>query len=413
MPNGPHLPFPLSNFGTPGKSAAVVHALRASWLDRQWQDLIATITLLRRIEDWQGWCDQALTELVEMDAAARERMLFSPSFASWQQMLEGHIWTDDRAIGPTQKATFRREDFQLFALCAAAPSQRRTVCASVRPKTTMSLPGLGCAIVTTNLGVECRRKGEKIFIEETELPLELDACPLWTQAGSGAGWHLEATPLYEEVIEIGARSPYLTIPFATNGCRFDFSLGDDSAVEATLGRAMDALKVSWLDLWQEVILVNRCLVLYMDTFNPSTVSSFSNSSVPGALFVCPYVDGRTIFFGDLLDSIVHEHAHQKLYLLESLVPLYDENYAETHPSPWKSEPRPIGGVLHGYFVFSILAALWDRVRRDGGILAAYARERVAKLEGELRQAESTLKKHCPFTDAGVEMFDSLRIVCEP
>ena len=155
------------------------------------------------------------------------------------------------------------------------------------------------------------------------------------------------------------------------------------------------------------MLINRCIVLFEEVKPSNTVSSFSNSSVPGALFLCPFVGTELISLGDLVDSVVHEHAHQKLYLLESQVALYDKAYVKKHPSPWKDEPRAIGGVLHGYFVFSVLRAFWARVPRVGHPLSTYAASRLARIRRELDEAERTLSKHCPFTTAGDELFASL------
>ena len=397
----------LTQFGNPSTSEPVIQALRASWHDRQWEDLVATLTLLGRLDGWQPWCETVTMALDDLTTNARVRMLSDPSFVSWQQMLEAQLWPEEGVAGPTLARAFRRDDLHLFALCAAVPDRHGGHLASIRPQVVTSLSGLGYAVITGNSSVECRRDGQRIFIEDIELPPS-DRRSLWEGICFGPDWRVEATPLYKNALEIGARSPYLTTPFLQQGCEFNCNFNRAGKLIDTIRYALDTLKATWLDLWWEIMSVDRCLVLFQETRFPNTVSSFSNSSVPGALFVCPFVDGELIQLGDLLDSIVHEHAHQKLYTLESVVSLYDKTYAAKHRSPWKNEPRPVGGILHGYFVFSLLSALWTRIMDYGDhVLSPFAANRVASIARELDDARATLSQYCPFTEAGAELFDSL------
>ena len=55
------------------------------------------------------------------------------------------------------------------------------------------------------------------------------------------------------------------------------------------------------------------------------------------------------------EGVIHEAMHLALTLLEKDRPLVRSPAAEM-ASPWRDEPRPVGGVLHGLFVFSCLHA---------------------------------------------------------
>ena len=55
----------------------------------------------------------------------------------------------------------------------------------------------------------------------------------------------------------------------------------------------------------------------------------------------------------LAESIVHEAMHLQLTMLEKEVPLVCDA-AETGYSPWQCTERPINGLLHGLFVFSVI-----------------------------------------------------------
>ncbi len=60
------------------------------------------------------------------------------------------------------------------------------------------------------------------------------------------------------------------------------------------------------------------------------------------------------------EGLIHEAMHLELTLLENEQALV-RNPTDTMPSPWREEPRPIGGVLHGLYVFSCLYAAFAMV----------------------------------------------------
>jgi len=69
------------------------------------------------------------------------------------------------------------------------------------------------------------------------------------------------------------------------------------------------------------------------------------------------------------EGVIHEAMHLELTLFENNQALV-RNTADTMPSPWRDEPRPVGGVLHGLFVFSCLHAAFRKLA--GGTDAAAA-----------------------------------------
>lgn len=80
------------------------------------------------------------------------------------------------------------------------------------------------------------------------------------------------------------------------------------------------------------------------------------------------------------EGVIHEAMHLALTLLESDRPLV-RRPMNAMASPWRDEPRPIGGVLHGLFVFSCLHAAF-RMMTDA--IDAAAAEHVG---GRLRDIE--------------------------
>lgn len=53
------------------------------------------------------------------------------------------------------------------------------------------------------------------------------------------------------------------------------------------------------------------------------------------------------------EAIVHEAMHLNLSAVERLIPLVSDR--RTLKSPWRSEPRPAVGVLHGIYVFCCIS----------------------------------------------------------
>jgi uncharacterized protein len=136
--------------------------------------------------------------------------------------------------------------------------------------------------------------------------------------------------------------------------------------------------------------------------------SFSDGVVPGALYVGvrgPAADGL-IEAIDLADSLIHEHRHQKLYLLQRRNRLVLDDSASV-PSPWRADLRPPSGLLHAAFVFVELHHFWQFVDRCIDLRPRTpARSQIDVIEARLATAFATLTG-CPFTTAGHQLVHEL------
>jgi HEXXH motif-containing protein len=66
-------------------------------------------------------------------------------------------------------------------------------------------------------------------------------------------------------------------------------------------------------------------------------------------------------------TLVHEFRHSLLNGLLHLVPLCDQSDARPLYAPWRDDPRPIIGLLHGAFAFTGVTDFWrTRLRKDTG-----------------------------------------------
>jgi hypothetical protein len=80
------------------------------------------------------------------------------------------------------------------------------------------------------------------------------------------------------------------------------------------------------------------------------------------------------------ETLTHEAAHHWLLLEEEVAELSEDTWAGSlWISPWRSDPRPIGGIIHGVFVFScaaVVLTLLSKYSRDTADTATL--DRVAK-----------------------------------
>lgn len=198
-------------------------------------------------------------------------------------------------------------------------------------------------------------------------------------------------------LAVGEQDCWLRRPFGTS-----ILFEDADVVDRARSVVTEALEIvqQWRPaLYREMLTICRAVQFVRDpTAHPEKIVSFSDNSVPGALFVSVRQGERIIDPYDLADSLVHEHRHQKLYLLE-------RRFLMTQPgelvvSPWREDLRPASGLLHAVFVFVELRRLWEHVRDHGHErLRQRALKQLADTERNLAEACKTLRT-CPLTPVG-------------
>jgi HEXXH motif-containing protein len=98
-------------------------------------------------------------------------------------------------------------------------------------------------------------------------------------------------------------------------------------------------------------------------------------------------------------ALIHEFRHTLLNGLIFLVPLF-EDCGDLFYAPWRDDPRPLGGLVHGAYAFSGVARYW-RARGETG-LAGFE---FALWRDALDQVLTTLQDHPLLTSPG-------RMLCE-
>lgn len=204
--------------------------------------------------------------------------------------------------------------------------------------------------------------------------------------------------------------PWLRTPFG-NAIDFD----NDEIASQVRPIVMEALAI--IEQWRPALAAEMRKCCHAIQFvrdplaDPNKIVSFSDNSVPGALYVSVVQGDGFIDPYDLADSLIHEHRHQKLYLLERLAPTV-ETTSMLVDSPWREDPRPPSGLLHAVFVFTELRRFWIYVR-DHGPDRTYKRSvnQISDTDNHLQQAFLTLEK-CPLTDTGQRLVKVLKVAAE-
>lgn len=186
---------------------------------------------------------------------------------------------------------------------------------------------------------------------------------------------------------------------------FGEAIAFEQAEAALPARALVAEALDIVAAWRPVLAAEmsracRTILFVRDpTAHPEKIVSFSDNSVPGALFVSVVQGDRVIDPYDLADSLIHEHRHQKLYLLERFAPMVTST-TDLVVSPWREDLRPPSGLLHAIFVFVELRRFWQHVLDSGpSRLRKRATNQLADTDRHLAEAFRTLSV-CPLSDAG-------------
>lgn len=122
------------------------------------------------------------------------------------------------------------------------------------------------------------------------------------------------------------------------------------------------------DAWPDGLRLLALLTWRIVPLRANGVVSFSYRHRPGLSFINLF--DRTQL--DLVDDLIHENSHHHLNLLLRKHVLYNGDHnQEIFYSPWRRSLRPLRGILHATFTFTMGALLFDR-------LSTYGRRKVGK-----------------------------------
>jgi HEXXH motif-containing protein len=111
---------------------------------------------------------------------------------------------------------------------------------------------------------------------------------------------------------------------------------------------------------------------------------------------------------DFAEALVHEMQHSKLNAVLTLVALTDDDHGERYLAPWRDDPRPLVGVVHGVYAFTCGIEFWlaqePAVREAETLGMAF---NVAHRSAQVRRALDTLKASGHLTRPGEALVDAV------
>lgn len=111
---------------------------------------------------------------------------------------------------------------------------------------------------------------------------------------------------------------------------------------------------------------------------------------------------------EFAEALVHEMQHSKLNALLGLVKLTDDDHGRRYLAPWRDDPRPLVGVVHGVYAFTCGVEFWlaqePAVRESE---TRYITFTIAYRLLQVRRALRTLRDSACLTRPGEALVDTV------
>jgi HEXXH motif-containing protein len=322
---------------------------------------------------------ELLAQAESADRDAVEAVLLHPSVGSWLTRALRGLRVED---GSTARSTALRDADHVHALAAAAALKAGITFRAVVQLVDegLLLPSLGYAPLpdqpAATVEVYRDRRGAGVRCASGTVPLPDDLT--WDGPGWWALRRLRSTP------ELPTCAPLLEDldPWRHYLRRLPVERLDDTEAAVWQSRYEAAWELVRGQRRIDPAGIADCLLAITPLPDRSPAELFSGSapeSYGGALMSRP---ARPV---DMAAALVHEAQHAKLSALLDLVTLLRGGLEEVHYAPWRADPRPLRGILHGVYAFLGVATFWQ-ARREGADIGDAERAE-ADFEFALRRSQ--------------------------
>ena len=195
-----------------------------------------------------------------------------------------------------------------------------------------------------------------ILVRPRELSLKIGriVTPLCTMRSNRLEWSWTHRPT---VVAMETRSGAVTVgPTLVYGRdRQPRTVASTSADQvARIGRAWTIVQEAWPEGHEVLALLTARII----PLKAKGVVSFSYRHRPGLSFINCF-DRDSL---DLIDDLVHENSHHHLnLLLRKHVMYHGDRNQQIFYSPWRRRLRPLRGILHAAFTFTMGAMLFEQL----------------------------------------------------
>jgi HEXXH motif-containing protein len=394
-------PEAFSALASGGGGTATVDALRESRLARH-------LLLMRFVAGaWPGDPAERDAALAALGAAQElapdrvARVLADPLIGAWA------TWTGRRIRGHVKEATPLRADLGHLPAIAAVATAASGGSADLRGYArhgVVSLPGLGAVrLPVPDLApVELTVRAGAVTVHSGQGSVTVSADPrtgVWREVrrlrATSAGMSCEVALDDLDPYRGGHHAPPADRLPADEFERWQGLFGDTWALLAGAVPARAAELAAGL----------RVLVPLVPGA-PGTARSATTPDAFGAL-------GLTLppSPADFAVTLVHEFQHSKLSAVLDLVPLCDPADDRSYFAPWRTDPRPIGGLLQGVYAFLGVADTWRSLRGRTGLTTAAVQE-FADVRAQVDETLTVLEDSGGLTPAGRRFAAGMRCTAD-
>ena len=206
-------------------------------------------------------------------------------------------------------------------------------------------------------------------------------------------------------IEIRSFEPHLPRRYAELGmqpCRLDPGL-----IVEQFAKALDLTAVAPAAARSIEALTRVIHPLGLE--DPAFDVSYSEPLLPLSIFVGVPAAAAKQATLRIAEGMLHEAMHLQLSLIERHVRLVQPKGTDMLHSPWRGTTRPVGGILHGLYVFRAIRWFMDELASKATLSPderKFCAQRSASIYAEIASVED-LRDHPALTDDGARLVSSL------
>ncbi|MFI9385780.1 HEXXH motif domain-containing protein [Kutzneria sp. NPDC052558] len=330
---------------------AAVRKLRAGYHSKVLVSLRALLDLapagLALDEAWD-----TLVDAEQADPGAVAEVLDRPEVQGWA--------TDTlRRVATTKD----REQLLPFAGQAQAVAAAAAIAAGIDCKLAIpaiagmiALPGLGTVTLTSDDHAELAVISRRVFVRTVDGTVQLPE----TLTKDGPGWQAQQRVRCEHAGKVLDVALDDSQPYRFGGVRPPRRLTPDQVEgwRQRLDRAWRLLATNHPDTADE-LAVGMSALVPRAAANRFRLASASTADAFGTMEIGAVEDAATV-----ASMLIHEFSHSKLNGVLTLVALDVEDRHETYYAPWRDDPRPLHGLLHGAYSFLAVTDFWRRERHS-------------------------------------------------
>jgi HEXXH motif-containing protein len=178
-----------------------------------------------------------------------------------------------------------------------------------------------------------------------------------------------------------------------------------SSFRPRFSQAIELLRRADAELAEEVDVFGRQIVLACGKAGELNFSGAATFFLWGALLINPRTNEDPL---SLAETLAHESGHALLFALCDADPMTLNDAEDRYPSPLRTDPRPIEGIVHATYVLArmerVMRAVYERCAPSAADLGK-AREMADASRRLFLDGLEVVRKHARFSEAGRAVFE--------